>query len=92
MAQEKTAEDLQKCLGDLQVNRQRQQAHVDGLKLQIDVAQAGVAYFDTLIAATKVALGDSSVLDLVEQQLEEDQKPAPVPSVDEALAQGETRQ
>lgn len=63
----KTVEHLEKVLGDLVGNRARLIEQIGVNKQQLDINESQLEHFDTLIASTRVALGDASVIAKIDE-------------------------
>lgn len=62
-----TVQHLEKVLSDLVGNRARLVEQIGINQQQLDINTSQLEHFDTLIASTRVALGDSSILSKIEE-------------------------
>jgi len=62
-----TIEHLEKVLGDLISNRARLVEQNSGMKVQLEVNEAQVDHFDTLIATVRSTLGDAAAIAKVDE-------------------------
>lgn len=62
-----TVEHLEKVLGDLLGNRARLAEQITVNQQQLDINQSQLEHFDTLIATTRVALGDASLITKIDE-------------------------
>lgn len=62
-----TVEHLNKILGDLKGNRARLAEQIAATKLQLEVNETQITHFDSIIAATRHALSDPSVVAKIDE-------------------------
>lgn len=67
-----TVEHLEKVLSDLMGNRARLAEQIGINKQQLDINELQLDAFDTLIATTRVALGDSGLIAKIDELMTQD--------------------